>query len=146
MSVWQRVSGIHNRLFTYTTWLENTGLFLARLYMAWVFFKSGLVKVQDWDSTLLLFEYEYVVPFLPFDVAAYLATFGELFFPLLLALGLFSRVSAFAISVINIVAVISLPEMPQAALNLHIIWGLLLGWLVLHGGGWLTGDKFLHLR
>ncbi|WP_439135197.1 DoxX family protein [Pseudomaricurvus sp.] len=113
---------------------------LSRLYIAKVFFSAGLVKLRDWDTTLFLFEEEYQVPVLPYDFAAYLGTFGELVFPILLAIGLGSRFSALALSVVNIVAVISLSEIAPAALYLHVIWGILLGHIVIYGGGILSLD------
>lgn len=88
--------------------LLPVALLLGRLYVAWVFFKAGLTKIDDWGTTLFLFEEEYNVPLLSPELAAFLATFGELVFPVLLALGLLSLVSSLGLFVINIVAVISL--------------------------------------
>ncbi len=116
----------------------------ARLYVAWVFFASGLTKLRDWDSTLLLFEYEYAVPLLSFKAAAYLATIGEILLPVLLVLGLGSRFAAAGLFVINIVAVISLEEIAPAALYLHYIWGILLLQVCIWGGGLLSIDRWTH--
>ena len=58
--------------------LEPVALLAARCYVAWAFFASGLTKLRDWDSTLMLFEYEYQVPLLPFELAAYLGTAAEI--------------------------------------------------------------------
>ena len=80
-----------------------------RLFVAAVFFQSGLTKIANWDSTLSLFENEYAVPLLPSNVAAYLGTGVELFFPVLLVLGLGTRFAAFVLFVFNIVAVVSYP-------------------------------------
>lgn len=113
---------------------------LARLYLANVFFSAGLTKLRDWDSTLFLFEEEYNVPLLPYELAAYLGTFGELVFPVLLVLGFLTRFSAIALSVVNVVAVISLTDIPVAALYLHMIWGLLLLQSVIYGGGLFSVD------
>ena len=49
-----------------------------RLWIAWVFWKSGQTKIANWDSTLFLFEDFYNVPLLPPEVAAYLGTAVEL--------------------------------------------------------------------
>ena len=119
---------------------------LARLYVSWGFFASGLTKIGDFESTLFLFEYEYQVPYLSFTLAAYLATFGEIVFPVLLSLGLASRFSALALSVVNIVAVISLEEMPPAALNEHIIWGVILLHTVFWGASKLSVDYIVKKR
>ena len=53
-------------------------LLFTRLWVAYVFFNSGLTKIASWDSTLYLFEYEYQVPLLPWQLAAYLGTATEL--------------------------------------------------------------------
>ncbi len=45
-------------------------LLFCRLWVAWVFFNSGLTKIATWDSTLYLFELEYQVPLLPWELAA----------------------------------------------------------------------------
>src|ERR1700759_903376 len=76
-----------------------------RLYVACVFFMSGLTKIRDWNITRALFENEYHVPLLPRAWAAALGTSAELALPTLLALGLGSRAAAAALFVFNIVAV-----------------------------------------
>jgi putative oxidoreductase len=123
--------------------LKPVALLAARLYVAWVFFASGLTKLRDWDSTLFLFEEEYAVPFLSPELAAYLGTGGELILPVLLALGLFSPVAAIGLSIFNVVAVISLEEIAPAAFSMHVVWGLLLALVVLWGPGRISCDSFL---
>lgn len=123
--------------------LLNVG---GRTYVAWAFFASGLTKIRDWESTLMLFEYEYAVPLLNFELAAYLATFGELVFPILLIIGLASRFSAISLSVINIVAVISLEDIATAALYGHVIWGVILLHVILVGGEKLSVDQLLRKK
>jgi hypothetical protein len=49
-----------------------------RLFIAWVFIKAGLTKIEDWDTTLFLFREEYAVPLLSPQVAAFMGTAGEL--------------------------------------------------------------------
>lgn len=108
---------------------------LARAYVAQVFFLSGLTKVRDWDTTLLLFTEEYQVPLLPPELAAWMGTAGELALPVLLLLGLGGRFAALGLSVVNVVAVFSLSDIAPAALQQHITWGVLLAVLVLYGVG-----------
>ena len=60
-------------------------LLALRLFIASVFFKAGLTKIEDWDTTLFLFTEEYSVPLLPPALAAFLGTAGELLLPPLLA-------------------------------------------------------------
>jgi len=117
-----------------------------RLFVAAVFFRSGLSKIASWESTLALFDGEYAVPFLSPEVAAYLGTGIELGFPVLLLLGLGSRFAAFVLFVFNIVAVISYPDLGAAGLKDHQTWGLLLLVTLLHGPGALSLDRLIGRR
>lgn len=118
----------------------------ARLYVAQVFFMSGLTKIHDWDTTLALFADEYQVPLLPPPVAAVMGTAGELVLPVLLLLGLGGRFAALGLSVVNAVAVVSLAEIAPAALQQHVFWGSLLLALVLWGPGKWSLDSLLAPR
>ncbi len=118
----------------------------ARLYVAQVFFASGLTKLRDWETTLALFADEYRVPLLSPSVAALLGTAGELVLPALLALGLAGRFAAAGLFFINAVAVISLADIPPAALQQHVFWGSLLIGLVLWGPGRWSLDRFVAPR
>ena len=119
---------------------------LARVYLAQVFFLSGLTKVRDWDTTLLLFTEEYKVPLLSPGVAAVMGTAGELVLPVLL-LGLAGRFAALGLSVVNVMAVLSLSEIGPAALQQHITWGVLLAALSLYGvGKWSVDCAWLRPR
>lgn len=121
--------------------LQPAALLAARIYVGLVFFRSGLTKLRDWDITLSLFQDEYHVPLLPPEVAAYLGTGGELALPVLLILGLFGRFGALGLFVMNIVAAMSLSDIPEAALNQHIFWGSLLAGLALWGPGAWSVDR-----
>lgn len=121
-------------------------LLIGRVYVAWVFFKSGLTKIDDWGTTLFLFEEEYSVPWLSPELAAFLATFGELVLPVLLIIGLFSLVSAAGLFIINVVAVISLETIAPAAELYHVVWGMILAAVVMCGPGFLAADRFLSSR
>lgn len=118
----------------------------ARLYVAHVFFASGLTKLRDWEITLALFQDEYHVPLLSPEVAALLGTTGELVLPLLLALGLAGRFAAAGLSIVNVVAVVSLAEIAPAALQQHVFWGSLLLGLLLWGSGRWSLDRWLAPR
>ena len=115
--------------------LQPLACLLARLYVARVFFLSGLTKLRDWDITLALFTDEYQVPLLPPEAAAWMGTAGELALPVLLVLGLGGRFAALGLSVVNVVAVMSLAEIAPAALQQHITWGVLLAMLAIFGSG-----------
>lgn len=140
------IYNIYNTIFGAANYLAIPALLGARLYVAWVFFKSGLTKLNNWESTLELFEYEYVVPVLDSVSAAYLATIGELVLPVLLAIGLFSRKAALGLFIVNYIAVISLEDIPAAAYNLHVVWGLMLLAVVIWGAEKLSVDQYLKIK
>jgi putative oxidoreductase len=119
-----------------------------RWYVAWVFLKAGLFKINDWDLTLTLFEYEYAVPILSYELAAYLATFGELVFPIFLIAGLGTRFTAIALSVVNIMAVVSYYATlaKGAGLVWHYLWGSMLLTIIVYGGGFLSADQWLRSK
>ncbi|WP_286240857.1 DoxX family protein [Neptuniibacter halophilus] len=136
---------------TYQTYLNRENGFthfhflaavLARVYVAQVFFSAGLTKIQDWETTLFLFEEEYQVPLLHFETAAVLGTLGELILPVLLFFGVLTRFSATGLFLVNVVAVISLAEIAPAALYLHYLWGILLAQIAIYGPGPLALDSF----
>jgi len=128
--------------------LQSPFLLFIRVYVAWVFLKSGMHKIGDWETTLVLFEYEYQVPLLNFELAAYLATFGELVFPVILIAGLGTRVVAIALSLINIIAVVSYYATlaKGAGLVWHYLWGSMLLTNVIYGGGFFSIDQWLKAK
>jgi putative oxidoreductase len=127
-------------------WLQPAAQLLARWYVAGVFFRSGLTKLRDWETTIALFTDEYHVPLLSPTVAAFLGTGAELILPALLLLGLGGRFAAAGLFVLNIVAVISVADLPEPALQGHVFWGSLLAALVLWGPGRWSLDAFLSPR
>ena len=126
--------------------LQPLAALVARLYVAQVFFLSGLTKLRDWDTTVALFTDEYKVPLLPPALAALMGTGGELVLPVLLALGLGGRFAALGLSVVNAVAVISLSEIAPAALQQHILWGALLAGLAVFGPGRWSLERWVWPR
>ena len=133
-----------------TDWGGSLLLLAIRFYVGWQFFKAGLTKIGDWESTLFLFRDEYSVPLLPPDIAAVAGTFGELVFPALLFVGLLSRPAALGLLVVNIMAVIGYPtlfgfECP-AAINDHFYWGVLLLVTVAFGPGRFSLDTLFGRR
>ena len=103
-----------------------------RLGVALVFFRSFLSKVESWDTTLMLFENEYQVPFLPPGIAAFLATGLELVGPIMLVLGFGTRLAA--IAMLGMTLVIQLFVYPQSYPD-HLLWAGPLIYLLLRGPG-----------
>ncbi|PXF28882.1 membrane protein [Pokkaliibacter plantistimulans] len=139
-------------LLSLSRWLERNSpplrdvvWLILRLYVANVFFKSGLTKIDDWSTTLFLFTEEYHVPLLPPVLAAVMGTAGELGLSALLVLGLAGRFSACGLFILNIVAVISYPAVREdaALLASHTHWGLMLAVLAASGPGRLALDAAL---
>ncbi len=124
--------------------LQSLALLAARLYVAQVFFLSGLTKLRDWSSTLALFNDIYNVPLLPPVLAAYLGTAGELVLPVLLVLGLAGRLAGAGLFVVNGMAVLSLAadDLTPAAQAQHTLWGVLALAVALWGAGRWSLDRF----
>lgn len=123
----------------------------ARLWVSWQFLVSGWLKLTTWDTTLELFRNEYQVPLLAPTLAAIAATFGELVFPILLVAGLFTRIGALGLFVVNALALISYwhvlgAEGFEAARGQHYLWGLMLLVLAVFGGGRFSCDAWLERR
>lgn len=128
--------------------LQPLALLAARIYIAKIFIWSGWLKLTAWDQTVDLFTTEYHVPVLPPLPAAVLGTFGELFFPALLVLGLFGRIGALGTFIVNAMAVISYSQVLfgegfEAAIGQHILWGTLTLGLTLFGPGAFSLDWLL---
>ena len=124
-------------------YIQPLVLLAARLWVASVFFKSGYLKFTTWDSTLYLFEEEYQVPIIPWELAAYLGTAAELILPVFLVLGLLTRPMAAILFVFNIVAVISYPVIWEGGFFDHQFWGALILMNVMWGAGTISLDYLL---
>ena len=108
-----------------------------------IFLKSGWLKLENaiignWHVTEYLFQCEYNIPFMHYKIAAVLGTFSELFFPLLLLLGLVSRASALVI--LSMVIIMSTTYMH---LDEHVIWGILIINILIFGPGKISADYFI---
>ncbi|WP_405404656.1 DoxX family protein [Paracoccus sp. Ld10] len=117
-----------------------------RLFPAAVFWQSGRTKVQGWsikDSTWFLFEHEYALPLIPSDWAAVAATVAEHLLPMLLIVGLMTRVSALALLVMT--ATIQIFVYPSAWIT-HGLWAAAFLALIAHGPGRWSVDHILMTR
>jgi putative oxidoreductase len=108
-----------------------------RVFPAMVFWQSGRTKVEGFvikDSTWFLFEHEYALPLIPPGVAAVLATAAEHLLPVLLILGLLTRVSALGLLAMTVV--IQIFVYPGAWVT-HGLWAAaLLALMALGPGRW----------
>ena len=113
---------------------------MMRIGVGAVFFKSGLTKIANLETTVDLFREEYKVPFLSPELAAPLATAAELTAPFLLVLGLLTRPAAAAL--LGMTAVIQLFVYP-ANWSEHLLWAAILLYLVTRGPGTLSVDHLV---
>lgn len=124
-------------------YIEPLVLLGTRLWVANIFWTSGYLKFTTWDSTLYLFEEEYQVPLIPWELAAYLATAAELILPIFFVLGLLSRPVAVGLFMVNMVAVISYPVIWKGGFYDHQLWGALILMNIMWGAGKLSVDHLL---
>lgn len=119
---------------------------LARFGVAGVFWRSGRTKVEGWefwqptDSAVSLFRYEYQVPLLPPEFAAQLASSFEHVFPVLLVVGLASRLSA--LGLLGMTLVIQLFVYPMSWPD-HAMWAAALGLIIARGPGIVSLDHLI---
>ena len=141
-TLWQRLTG----------WLaapafEGVALLALRVALASVFWRSGRTKVEpgSWldisDTTFFLFQEDYSGVPLPSDLAAHLATWSEHVFPILLVIGLGTRLSALAL--LGMTMVIQLFVFPEAWWPVHSLWVAMALVLISRGGGWASLDRLI---
>ena len=139
-----RLSNIHHQITS--TVPESLIALLLRVGIAVPFFLSGRTKVDGLitlsPSTEYLFAEEYRVPLLPPDLAAHLATYAEHLLPVLLVLGLFTRISALGLIVMTLV--IQLFVVPTGWPT-HLLWAGPLVYLLARGPGGWSLDRLLRL-
>lgn len=130
---------------TLERWISHDLIALAaRIGIGAIFFISGRTKVEGWltltDTTFLLFREDYALPLIPPEWAAYLATWAEHLFPVLLVLGLATRLSAAAL--LGMTAVIQLLVYPSAWPT-HLTWAVPLLYLLGRGAGRVSMDYWV---
>jgi putative oxidoreductase len=113
---------------------------IARAATFSVFFRSGIQKLSDWHSTLLLFQNEYRLPLLPWNASAYTAASLELGGSTMVLIGLLTRVNVIAL--LGMTAVIEIFVYPMAWPD-HIQWLAFMFILLARGPGELSVDALL---
>jgi putative oxidoreductase len=115
-----------------------------RVSIAMVFWTSARTKVEGFltlkPSTFFLFEYEYALPLIPHNIAAYMATYAEHFFPILIVLGFATRFGAAALLVMTLVIQIFVYP---GAWALHLLWASILIYLMARGAGVVSIDHLI---
>lgn len=129
---------------------QSLMLLFVRIVLAGIFWRSGQTKIEEgsWftisENTYFLFQEEYSGVPLPSDLAAVMATVSEHLFPILLVLGLFTRLSAAAL--LGMTVVIQIFVYPDAWWPVHSLWAALALVLIVRGGGLLSLDAALVKR
>ncbi|HDR9762077.1 TPA: DoxX family protein [Burkholderia cepacia ATCC 25416] len=140
-------SSVLTRLSRIVQWLEQVPYWLLaiplRLAVATIFWNSAMAKLADWSVALELFRDEYRLPVVPPEIAAYLAVSVELSMPVLLVLGLGTRLAAFVL--LGMTSVIEIFVYPLAWPT-HIQWAAMLLVLLCRGAGMLSVDHWLCRR
>ena len=114
--------------------------FIFRFSIASVFWHSGMTKIASWDSTIALFREEYMVPVLPPEIAATLAATVELTGPVLLVLGLATRLAT--LPMLGMTFVIEAFVYPEQWIE-HLMWAAILLFILTRGPGPLSLDDLV---
>jgi putative oxidoreductase len=125
-------------------WLAPLVFLAIRLWMAQIFFRAGLLKIQNLNGAIFLFSDVHPVPLLPPWLAAHLATTVELVCPVLLVLGIAARLAALPMLVMVLVIqfVVGSAD-PAFHLTEHYYWMFLLAVIITKGPGRLSIDHLL---
>jgi uncharacterized membrane protein YphA (DoxX/SURF4 family) len=107
-----------------------------RLWLAQIFFVSGILKIANFENALNLARYEYPVAWMDPVTAAYVGVSIELLGAMLLAIGLATRFAALSMLILALVI-----QFNYRALDAHLFWALLFGWYVVRGAGPFSLDR-----
>ena len=113
-------------------------LLLIRISIGLVFFNSGLTKIANIDNTIILFEYEYELPFISPVVGAYSSIFAELVFGGAIIAGFATRLAAIPLIIMTLIIQFLVIQNPE-----HYVWLLQLATLSIYGGGILSVEAIL---
>ena len=125
--------------------IESLALLLNRLALAGIFWRSGRTKIADGtalqidDTQYYLFE-EFGLP-VPGEIAVPLTAHAEHFLPVLVALGIGTRIGAAGLLVMTMV--IQLLVFPEAWWPVHSLWAAMALILVSRGGGIFSLDAIV---
>ncbi len=111
---------------------------LIRLWLAGIFWASGMVKLQSWTTALYLSAHEYPVSWLDPVTAAWLGETIEIVCPPLLVVGLATRFAALPMLILSLVI-----QFSYQALDQHLFWAMLFGWFVVKGAGPISLDALI---
>ncbi|WP_080484093.1 FAD-dependent oxidoreductase [Burkholderia cenocepacia] len=111
---------------------------LIRLWLGEKFFVSGLLKAANWDNALYLTANVYPVSWMAPETAAVVGITIELLGPVLLFLGLGTRLAAIPLLILSLVI-----QFVYVALPENLYWAALFGWYLVIGAGPISLDRLL---
>jgi putative oxidoreductase len=132
---------VHNRVLPALDALSCLPVLGMRLWIANVFWKSGMSKLNDWQGTVALFADEYQVPLISPELAAYAGTGGELIAPVLVAAGFGARLGA-----AGMLFMTGVIEFTYLSFPIHVVWALMLALIVFQGAGKLSIDHLIRRK
>ena len=123
---------------------------LGRLSLGWIFWTTGRARVDgSWNilephgATMAMFRGGYDVPYVPAAAAAIAVQLAEFVLPVLLALGLASRLAALGLLVLIIVLELFVHWGPYAV---HGVWATVLLVIIKYGPGTFSLDHLMGRR
>lgn len=140
-SVIKRILRYYSLYAALNNFIAHFILLFTRIWIGNIYLKSGLTKISVWDQTLILFEYEYEVPFLPVELAAIMSTAAELICPILLFVGIFSRLSILPLFIMTIIIELFIIQNVH-----HLYWLFMMAVIMGFGSGRISIDGFLAQR
>ena len=111
---------------------------VVRLWLAQIFFVSGVMKLTHWETALSLATFEYPVPWMAPATAALLGMCVEVGGAVLLAAGFMTRYAAAAMLALSLVI-----QFEYLPFDSQLFWAALFGWFAIAGAGSLSIDRLL---
>ncbi len=109
-----------------------------RVWLAQIFFVSGVIKVTHWQTALNLAATEYPVSWMSPVTAAYTGAAIELIAPIFLVLGLMTRYAAIPMLILSLVI-----QFSYLPFDNQLFWAVIFGWYVIQGAGPISADNLL---
>lgn len=138
MSVRKIYQSFSNIFDVLDKWLSPLWFLYVRYWLAKAFFKSGLVSIADWKGNVDLFRYEFKVPIIPPEIAAFTSTAVELICPIMLIFGVGTRIGA--LGILSTAVIIELTYIHHLD---HILWIFVSSLLILKGAEKISIDYLL---
>jgi putative oxidoreductase len=109
-----------------------------RVWLAQIFFVSGVIKATHWETALNLAATEYPVYWMNPVSAAYTGAAIELIAPVFLVLGLLTRYASIPMLILSVVI-----QFNYLPFDNQLFWAVLFGWYGIQGAGPISMDNVL---